>query len=189
MSIETLLAELTAATTAQTAAIQANTAILEKLEAGREAAIAQLEAKGETKATRTRRPKAEEPAAGNASGGEAASTGSQAGGVTTAAENSAPTADEALVRQLATDYIKGAGDNAEERKARASNIKLIADHFGTAALAGDNGIKDAEQRAQAVFYLKRFTAGVEVNFSAEYDFTGDPTQGAAEAGDSFDGIG
>jgi hypothetical protein len=186
MSIETALAELTAA-------VVANTAILEKLEAGREAALAQLEAKGETKTTRTRKPKASDDsagdAAGNASGAEGASTGSQAGGATAAVKSTAPTADEALVRQVATDYIKGAGDNAEERKARAGNIKRITDHFGTAALAGDNGIKDAEQRAQAVFYLKRYDAGLEVNFSAEYDFTGDPTQGAAEAEDSFDGIG
>jgi hypothetical protein len=184
MSIEAAIAELTAA-------VNANTAILQKLEAGREAALAQLQEKGEKPASRSRR-KPEEPAAGNAAGdatGGSAAASPPASPSPADAGSTGPTATEDEVRQVATNYIKGAGDNAENRKARADNIKSITDHFGTAALAGDNGIKDPEQRAQAVFYLKRFDAGLEVNFSAEYDFTGDPTQGAAEAEDSFDGIG
>jgi hypothetical protein len=187
MSIESALAELTAA-------VVANTAVLEKLEAGREAALEQLQNKdaGGTKTTRTRRPKETTENADNSgnAGAGSADTGSQAGAAANASDQAAPGVTEDDLRAEATAYIKGAGENVEDRKARAANIKSITDNFGTAALAGDNGIKDPEQRAQALFYLKRFAAGQTVDFSAEYDFAGDPAQGVSGGADSeFDGIG
>lgn len=181
MSIEAALAENTASNLALAAAIAANTSILEKLEAGREAAVTALENKAD-KPARTSRKKADEPAAGN---GEAASTGSQAGGATAAAEPTGPSDDE--LRNAATTYIQGAGEDKAQRSERGANIKSITDHFGTKTLVGETGITGVEQRTQALFYLNRLAAGQPVDFSAEYDFAGDPAQGA-EAED-FDAIG
>lgn len=181
MAIESLLERLAVA-------LEANTAILEKLEAGREAALEQLQSKSDAgpKPARTSRKKAgeETPPAGN---GEGASTGSQEGVVTPAVE---PTISDDDIRGAAGTYIGGAGDNVDNRKARAANIKQITDHFGTKTLVGETGIQEAAQREQALFYLRRFNAGCEVNFSAEYDFAGDPAQGVeADVDDSMDGIG
>jgi hypothetical protein len=164
MSIEAALAELTEA-------VKANTAILEKLEAGREAAVNALEAKADGKSTRSRKKADETPAPAKEEAKPAAEKTPEAAGDT-------PTVSDDDLRNAATDYIKAAGDDAEKRKANAANIKAITDHFGTKTLVGETGIQDAEQRVQALFYLKRFGAGAEVNFSAEYDFSGDPAQGA-----------
>jgi hypothetical protein len=140
MSIEQALAENTASNLALASALNANTQILEKLEAGREAALAQLENKSDKPATTRRsRAKADEPAGqptaeatgGNASAA-AADTASQAGGATAAAEPTLPTVSEDDLRTIATGYIKGAGENVDDRKARAANIKSITDNFGTA---------------------------------------------------------
>lgn len=183
MAIETLLERIAVA-------LEANTAVLEKLEAGREAALEQLQNKADTgtKAPRASRKKADETPA-TAGNGDNASTGSQEAAATPAADE--PTISDDDIRGAAGTYIGGAGDNVENRKARAANIKRITDHFGSKTLVGETGIQDAAQRAQALFYLRRFNAGCEVDFSAEYDFAGDPAQGveAAPVDDSMDGIG
>lgn len=197
MSIEQLLAE-------NTAALNANTETMGKLIAGREAALAQFEKQaavaGEApKPTRTRKPKADEaPAAGG--GGEAGgnAAGSAAAGSTVespaASPSSAPTVgpDDAEIRAAAATYIKGASDDEDARQARGANLKAITDHFGTKTLVGPEGVQDADQRQQTLFFIKRFDAGCPVDFSQEYDFSGDPTQdglepaAAAAAGDEFD---
>lgn len=166
MALESLLERIAVA-------LEGNTAILEKLEAGREAALAQLEAKADKSATRSRK-KTEEPAAPETKA---------------PATPTAPTVSDDDLRAAATDYIKGAGDDADAKKARAANIKAITDHFGTKTLVGETGVQDADARVQTMFYLKRFAAGLEVNFSAEYDFSGDPTQGGDSGADELDAIG
>lgn len=174
MTIESAIADLTAAVSALNAVTAANTAILEKLEAGREAALAQLEHNAAAKpATRTR--KKETPAAAEPTPAPAAT------------ETVATVSDDDL-RAAAVAYMKGAGEDATARAARGANIKAITDHFGTATLVGPTGIQEPEQKVQALFYLKRFDAGAEVNFSAEYDFSGDPSQGVT-GGNDFDAIG
>lgn len=180
MSIEAALAELTAAVVANTEALNGNTSILEKLEAGRAAAVSALESKTEKPATRTRKAK-DEPTAGNASAG----TASPVADAKTASEPVGPSDDD--LRKAATDYIKGAGEDVEERNARGTNFKALLAHFGVAMLVGDTGINDADDRAKALFFLKRYAAGKPVDFSADYDFSGDPAQG--DDADDFDAIG
>lgn len=172
MSIEQALAELTSA-------VAANTAVLEKLEAGREAALAQLEQSASKPTTRSRKKATEEAPAPAETPAPAAT---QEPAVT-------PTVSDDDLRAAATAYIKGAGENADERKTRGANIKSITDHFGTKTLVGETGVQDPEQKVQTLFYLNRFAAGLNVNFSAEYDFSGDPAQGVAVAADDFDAIG
>lgn len=187
MSIEAALAENTAALAVHTAALSANTAILEKLEAGREAAIAQLEQKADKPATRSRKKADEAPAgavAGDAAGSAAEETSAVAGETATVSDDD--------IRNAAIGYVQGTAEKpttAEERKVRGANVKSITDHFGTKTLVGPDGINDPDQRTQALFYLGRFNAGCEVNFSAEYDFSGDPAQGAVAAEADFDAIG
>lgn len=186
MSIEQALADNTASNVALATALAANTAVMEKLLAGRDSAVAALEAKAEGKPTRSSRKPKEDAAAGNGSDGNAA-TGSQEAGATAASEPTGPSDDD--LRAAATTYIQGAGDDKEARSKRAASIKSITDHFGTKTLVGETGITDPTQRVQALFYLKRFTAGSTVDFNAEYDFAGDPAQGGAAEADDFDAIG
>jgi hypothetical protein len=178
MSIETLLAELRDA-------VDRNTQQLQVIEAGRQASLDQLvKAQGAAAETapKTRgRKKAEEPAAAPETG----VTGEQnpAPGETPAATatTTAPTVDVTAIdnelKQATADYI-GGGATDDEKKARTANVVSIMDHFGT-KLVGSQSTLDADQKQQALFYVKRFAAGCTVNFSQEYDFAGDPTQGSA----------
>jgi hypothetical protein len=120
----------------------------------------------QTGAHRTRKPKADERHAGN---GEAADTGSQAGGATAAAEPTGPSDDD--LRNAATTYIQGAGEDKASAASAAANIKSITDHFGTKTLVGETGITDPTQRdagpvlPQAVrrrLEARRFLGGVRL---------------------------
>jgi hypothetical protein len=174
MAIEELIKGLTEA-------VNRNTDTVEKLIAGRDSALAQLEkVAGEPKPA-TRRKKStdstEENAAGAAEPGSTAASPAAA----PAAQATASGVSEDDLRGAATAYVGGAGENKDERTARGKNIKAITDHFGTKTLVGPEGITGSEDRVQAMFYLKRFEAGLTVDFSAEYDFSGDPAQGDAES--------
>jgi hypothetical protein len=162
------------------AAVEANTAAVEKLNAGRDVALAKLEEKvtgGEAKpATRRRKAaetKAEEPATEPAA----------------AAAETKGAFDDEVLRSASKNYIAG-GKTEDERAARHANIKTIVDHFG-GKLVGPESTLDDEQKAQALFYVKRFAAGCKVDYSQDYDFAGDPTQDGLDAGstDDFDDIG
>lgn len=174
MSVEALLERVATA-------IEANTAAVEKLTAGREAALAQLEktvGAGEpAKPARGRGKKADETAAVTT---ETPAATTETPAETPAPAASGPTVTEEELRKAAVDYVGSVG----QEKA-GPNLKAIADHFGVSALAGPTGIQDGEQRAQAAYYIARYGAGLEVNFSEDYDFASDPTAEAAPAADEF----
>lgn len=176
MSIEQLLAE-------NTAALRENTETVQKLIAGRDAALAKLEEKvaaGEAKPARASRKKADAEA-GNAAT-DAATDSPASTSPEPSAQSSAPAAAPAIdqtITDAVTGYLKGTEDEAE-RKVRTGDITSIMSHFG-GKLVGPHSTLDADQKVQALFYVRRFAAGCEVNFSQDYDFSGDPAQGAAPA--------
>jgi hypothetical protein len=80
--------------------------------------------------------------------------------------------------------------DAGERAVRTEfAVKVLPAHFGTTKLLGAEGVQDPEQRAQAAFYIARKKLGLDVNLSADYDFAGDPGQGAAVEVDGTDDLG
>lgn len=176
MSIETLLAEVRDA-------LDRNTQQLQVVEAGRQASLDQLlKAQGAEAApkTRTRKKGEVEPGMQGTAVPIAEET---VPAETPAATAPTPAADVTTIendlKQATTDYI-GGGANDDEKKARTANIVSIMEHFGT-KLVGPQSTLDAEQKQQALFYVKRFAAGCTVNFAEDYDFAGDPTQGGLDA--------
>lgn len=195
--MDEIINKLMTTVAALTETVAANTVQLEALNAGREQALAQMQgaagATGEKPATRRRSSKPDEtPAPGTTPAAAETPAPATTAPATTAPATTipaAPTASEDDVRAAAGAYIGGAGTDAEAKQARAANLKTITEHFGTKTLVGPTGIETGEQRAQALFYIKRFDSGAEVNFSADYDFAGDPAQGGtapAAGGDDFD---
>lgn len=186
MSIEALLDRVATA-------IEANTQALQVLEAGRQASLAQLEkhaaagGEGAPKTSRSRKKEAEPVT------GEAAATESVASPAASPSPDPAATAAAADTANIDADLTAAvtayiAGSNGDDDKAaRTENIKAIMGHFG-GKLVGPTSTLDADQKSQALFYVKRFGAGCEVNFNQDYDFSGDPAQGAAPetVADEFD---
>lgn len=182
MSIEQLLTE-------NTAALNRNSDLLERVIAGQEAAMAKLEGAVAAKpASRSRKPKDED--AGNA-GGEGASTASQEPAATPAVEP-APAADAADAADAPTATQDDVRKAAATLKSKLSDdeagafMKSLVSHFGTPKLVGDQSTLTPEQLAQAVFFFERKALGLPVDLNAEYDFAGDPGQGAeAQQDDDF----
>ncbi len=203
MSIDTKFDEVIAALTANTNATAANTAILERVVAGQESALAKLgadapRAKRETAAEKKAREAAEKAAGGATTGNGTIPAADGPVMLTTPANNETklndkqqqePTpawrASDFSEAQVKGEFIGWLGDtsDADERKARAAFIASIAQNFGVAKPFGPEGMKDDEQRQQALFYLRRHREGVPVDFAADYDFDDDPLQGASDAVD------
>lgn len=202
MALEQLLVDLTAALTA-------NTEVLGKILAGRDEALAKLEAgaaaaEGGPKTTRTRRTtKADEaPAAvpadtGNVDGAPAVTESPEAGAAAASEPAPTPVVQEApaisddMIRSEATAYVAGGGTQEESQK-RGAFIASLLQHFGTKSLVGETGITDPADRKQCLFFVRRKVAGLDVDFAADYDFDGDPAQelvAAAASGGDFAGIG
>lgn len=163
MSLEQALAD-------HTAALKANTAILERVVAGQEAAMAKLEGAAAKPARASRKaadpepeakaePKAAEPAA--------------------AAKDTPPAVTQEMLKTEALALRNGTEDEALRANYGQFLVAMTA-HFGAKALTGPDGLNDPDQLKQAIFFVKRKAAGAEVDFSADYDFDGDPAQGAAE---------
>jgi hypothetical protein len=58
---------------------------------------------------------------------------------------------------------------------RAAFVGEVAQHFGVQKpFDPTNGITDPEQLKQTLFFLRRKRDGLKVDFSADYDFDGDP---------------
>lgn len=75
------------------------------------------------------------------------------------------------------DWFSSTNDEAE-RNARRAFVGEIVKKFGKRV-----GELDEDGRGKAIFWLRRKQAGLEVDFEAAYDFSGDPQQsvgGAAE---------
>jgi hypothetical protein len=70
----------------------------------------------------------------------------------------------------------GETDDENERVARRTFVEQIV-----GALGAKITDLDLTGRRKAIFYLRRKRAGMDVDFSASYDFEGSPTQAAPEA--------
>lgn len=150
-----------------TAALERVAANQEKLIAGQQAAIEKIDAgKG-----------GKPPAA------------TKAADKTTTKETGKPaakTVSDEDVKNAAVAYMTAvtSGMSAEDAKAKKNGeckqvLSAILEHFGVGGkLTGPESKLDADQRKQAKFYLDRKAAGLKVDLNADYDFDGDPKQGA-----------
>lgn len=181
--MDKIVAELLASTAAMAEALKANTAILERVVAGQEAALAKLDGAKAPTTGRGRAKKDEaEPAAGNA---EPAATESPAVAATTAYK--APViADADALKAHISAWTGGTEDTAERQK-RVELLKAIAAKFGVAPKFGEL----LPHASKAVFLVDRAKAmGVDaVDLKAEYDFDGHPEQEVAAAAESEDEFG
>lgn len=172
MSIDTAIADLMKSVAGLTAALEVNTANLERVIAGQAAAMEKLEG---TKATGTRTPRAKKE--------DATPKTEDAPKVEEKPKN--PDKPKAAALPKNADELKtfvsawtGGTDDADERAARVQFLKDIAAELGVAPkfaeLAGaEDGIK------KTVFYINRKKEGLKVDFGADYDLDGDPAQDAA----------
>lgn len=192
-----------AALQANTAATEKNTGILEQVLAGQAAALAKLEGGSSTRTTRktAAEKKAEEEAAKAGAGAGGAPTGGNAGSNTDTAvphpllanpngdthkvknkdgvEEDAPTANFRAADfsrdQVKSEFVGWLGEvSGDERKERQGFVKELGNHFGVAQIFAADGGLDEEQRKQALFYLRRKREAMKVDFSADYNFDGDP---------------
>lgn len=189
MSTQTpgILEALLAAIVADTASRDRNNELLERVVAGQAAAIEKIEA------PKTPRKKAEPAAATEQQAADQAPPAAETTQAA-AAEQQAPVETEvtdedvknAALAWMAKEDPAGAADPSKKDAAKrgecAKKLMEIVASFGLGGkLTGPESQLDAEQRKQALFFIRRWSAGLEVNFSADYDFDGDPTQGAAAA--------
>jgi len=179
MSIEAKLDALIEALAANTAQLTVLAANHERLIAGQQAAIDKIET---PKATRTRKPKEEEPA-GNAA--EAASTGSAEAAATAVVERSVSDDD---VKKVALQYRERAETDAQKKKCAEFMASLLA-RYNTPKLVGPDATLDDDQRKEAEFFFRRLLAGCTVDLSADYDLDGDPAQAGAAPAEEDDPLG
>lgn len=96
-------------------------------------------------------------------------------------------ASETASRTISDDDLRAAGaawmkgKSETERNDAFDKMNSVLEHFGLKGtkITGPDSKLDADQRKQAWFYIQRWNAGLDVNFSADYDFDGDPKQDAA----------
>lgn len=180
------LEQFIAALQENTAATAKNNELLERVIAGQNAAIEKIEA---PKATRKKAdPATETPAA--AAAAEPTTETPAAAAEPTAEVTDDEVKAEALAWMADVDPA-GAADPAKKdvakRTACADFFKAIVTHFGlNGTLTGPKAELNAEQRKQALFYLRRRRAGLSVDFNADYDFDGDPAQGGGASDTSAD---
>lgn len=191
MSLEAILAANTDALGAHTAALAANTAILERVVAGQQAALEKIDS-GRPATPRAAPKKDAAPAATTAQAAAATETAPVAAATSTPAA-SITTTEPTVAASVVTDAdLKSAatawmdGKSQDERLDAVKKLNSVLEHFGLAGskITGPDSKLDDDQRKQARFFVRRWAAGLEVNFSADYDFDGEPTQGApTEAND------
>lgn len=94
--------------------------------------------------------------------------------------------------EVKNEFIGWLGEKPEvdEIKARQAFVQELGAHFGVKQVFAD-GALDEEQRKQALFYLRRKREGLKADFSADYNFDGDPLddQSADGEDDGFDALG
>lgn len=162
---------------ANTAALNRNSDLLERVVAGQQAAMAQLEG-GKAGTGRGRGKKAEEAPSGDE--GKAPTT-----------EKAAAPAHLKLVDEATlTDRVKsftGAVDG-DDRQKRIDFLKAAAEALGLKPSPKAIAEKGGTELKKFAFYLERQIAGKPVDFKADYDFDGEPTQDApaVEASDDSD---
>lgn len=172
MSLEEALLE-------HTAALKENTAVLQRVVAGQQAAIEKIEgAKPAT--TRTRAPKKDDTPA-------PAPTEEQVAGDTP--QSFLPgikVGDDEGLKAHVQPWLAEATKGSPEALARVDFLKSASAHLGVEPKFPQIAA-EADRLKQFLFFFERKKAGIDVNFSAEYDFDGDPKQDAAPAaGDDSD---
>lgn len=179
MSIEAILEKNTAQLGEVLAALQANTAMLEKLHEGREAALEQLTAKDAEPAKPAKRKpaakkeeekKKEEPEADTGWNPDLSPDGLRA----------------AFVPYLTGPEAKDAAVKAE----RVGNVGAILAELGVQSInpaEGKTHLEEEIDKRKAVFFVTRFNAGLPVDFKADYDFDADPLTQDASSDDDLVG--
>lgn len=201
MSIETMLADLTAAIQKNTdtslaliAALGTTAANQERLIAGQTLAIEKVEGGKAPTTTRTRARSSKADDADTGSKGAAAAPVSEPEPV---GPNVRVVSEDDL-RTLAAGWMKEQTTDTD-RTTVGEFLKSVAENFGKKKLVGPvvegkehlgAGITDPDHIKEAWFFISRKKAGLTVDFSADYDWDADPTQGGAPAGtpadDEFD---
>lgn len=181
-----ILEQFIAALQENTATTAKNNELLERVVAGQNAAIEKIEA------PKTQRKKAEPETPAAAPAAETPAQPETKTPVATTDVTDDELKAEALAWMADVDPA-GAADptkkDVAKRTACADFFKAIVTNFGlNGTLTGPKAELDGEQRAQALFYIRRRRAGLPVDFNAEYDFDGDPAQGGAAASASDDEI-
>jgi|GEM_PF-1947509 len=190
MSLEAALAAHAEVIAANTAETRRNNDFLERVIAGQAAALEKIET---PKAPRTTK-KADAPAPASDAPSTAPAAEAPASAPTPEAASSAATeVSDADVRNAAVAWmakVDPAGEADPSKKDMAKRTECAAflgdilNWMGFPAgakITGPDATLSAEQRQQAVFFINRRAAGLTVDFSADYDFDGDPAQGAAAA--------
>lgn len=179
MSLEAALAENTAQIAAFTSLMQDKVLpVYERLIAGQAAALDKIEA---PKATRTTRAKKDDAPAPEPVTAEPAATASGEGDAVSASETAVSMVDDVKPVGLShLEKLKKAGDT-EAANAFGAFMLSINSHFGGSAKLFER--TDPDEAKQTLFFIKRKIAGLPVDFSADYDFDGDPEQGGASASD------
>ena len=183
MSLEEALA-------ANTAATKENSALLERVVAGQEAAMAKLEV-----SPKTTRKKKEEPAAPQGESSDSASAGSAATETPAAGAASASEATgvAAIVAGI-TDadgmkaYVSGFTGATEDQTERARRVHLLKD------IAAKCGVEPKfpailPHAKTVVFLIERDKAGQPVDVNAAYDLDGPVDQEVAPAAGADDDFG
>ena len=181
--MEAKIEELTGQVTALTEIITRQVAVQERLAAGAAAAMEKIEGGkaaatgGEGKATRTRRTAAAEPKAD-------APAPTESGEAAAEAASSEPEPKVVTFKDYAQNWLNAAEKGSDEYKRRGKHLMGILGNFG----AGKISEVDEKNHAAAIFYIKRDEAGKPVDFSAAYDFAGDPAQDVEDddVGGAFD---
>lgn len=185
-------------------ALNRNSSNLERVIAGQEAAMAKLETAAGGATTRTRRSIKATDAVTTSDSANLGPNGEDVVPETKPAVTTAPTVHTLLAsangetkknaknedeptgnyragefsrQEVKNEFIGWLGDttDANERKARAAFVGEVAQHFGVQKpFDPTNGITDPEQLKQTLFFLRRKRDGLKVDFSADYDFDGDP---------------
>ena len=166
-----------------TATLARNNELMEQLVATRQEGLAKIEALSDTKggaedaaaaaekpARRTRATKAEPAPAAKEEPKKVK------------ASKHLPKLDDESIRAYMGEWM-GTFKTKEDRQPHVEFIKSVQEYFGTATLVGDTGIP-LDDRKQAMFFIARHREGLPVNFDADYDFDGEPTQGGAEETDA-----
>ena len=177
MSIETLITDLIAA-------LNRNSDNQDRLIAGQEAAMAKLEgATATTRKPRATKADAAEPAELAAAGNSEPESAPAATEMPAAAADSA--SDAAVftpndLKVVATKW-RNSTEDADVHATQNAFLKSIAEHFGSPKLSGPDCTFDSDQVKQAIFFVKRKSGGLTVDFGADYDFDGSPKQETAAA--------
>lgn len=185
MSLETALAENTAAMTALATIMEKMVHNQERLLAGQQAAIEKVAAGNPETATKRGRgrppknadaetPTTEESPAATESGEAAATTASEGKVDKPKAETPAATETKATPKfaDVSKKWLEKAEKGTDEYKKRGAAIMGILGHFGAGKMSELPEIAEDE----AMFYLKRHVKGLTVSYGAAYDFAGDPEQ-------------